>query len=99
MRFERAIMRALGDDEDGLTPPGSSQRLDFGESAYATTYNNQGHELWIGVDGLGWQMFFRAKDARRLAWFILWHWWIVGTWCGIKRRIYYWALHRDVTRR
>lgn len=98
MSIERRIMKLLGEDEDGLTPPGSSQSLRLGEAGYATTYNNQGHELWLGADGLGWHVFYKAKDARRLAWFILWTWWTIGTWCGLKRRIYYWALQRGIER-
>jgi hypothetical protein len=97
----RRIMKLLGDDEDGYAPPGTKQRLRFAQrkgfeaTYYATTDNNEGHELWLGVDGLGWQAHYRAAAARRLAWFILWDWWIVGTWCGLKRRLWYWALFRD----
>jgi hypothetical protein len=64
----------------------------------ATTYNNDGFELWIGYTHGGWLAHFRQSDARRLAWLILWDWWVVSTWCELKRRIWYWALRRRVER-
>jgi hypothetical protein len=94
------INRTLGDDWGGNhSPPGSDQRLEFGEidpgtgkpSNLATTYNNDGCEVWLWWAG-SWAAFYREKDARRLAWFILWDWWAVGTWFGLKRWIWYKAL-------
>ena len=92
------IHHKLGDEYGGSpSPPGSGQRLEFGEKDngkhvhYATTYNNDGFELWLGND-LGWNVFYRAEYARQLAWFILWTWWAKGTWFGLKRRIWYWSL-------
>jgi hypothetical protein len=35
---------------------------------------------------------FRTPDARRFAWWLLWKVWIVGTWCGLRRNLWYWAL-------
>jgi len=84
-------------------PPGAECRLVFGEPDddgepmhVATTYNNDGFELWIGYRNAGWQHHSRAEHARRLAWFILWDWWIVSTWFGLKRKIWYWALSHKI---
>jgi hypothetical protein len=98
------IYRNLADSWGGSeSPPGSNQVLEFGEldegkpMHTATTYNNDGHELWIAYTNWGkWQFHCRAEDARRLAWFILWTWWAKGTWFGLKRRLWYWALHIKV---
>lgn len=87
-----------GDPDVYCTSPGSECKLEFGEMDgdqpmfIATTYNNDGHELWIGYNKAGWCFHCRAKDARKLAWFILWNWWIVSTWCGIKRKMWFWSL-------
>jgi hypothetical protein len=56
------------------------------------TTGNDGFELWLGYPHK-WHAFYRSDHARRLAWFILWEWWIKGTWCGLKRNLWYWALH------
>lgn len=99
----RRIYNTLGDDCGGSpSPPGSACRLEFGEPGddgrpmdIATTDNNDGSDLWLGWRS-EWHVFYEAKHARRLAWFILWTWWVKGTWCGLKRRIWYWALHIEV---
>lgn len=83
-------------------PPGAECQFEFGEiddgkpMFTATTYNNDGYELWIAYSHGGWLCHFKQKDARHLAKLILWDWWVVSTWCGLKRRIWYWALHESV---
>lgn len=100
------IYNQLGEDiqHHGGTPypPGSTCRLEFGEPDddgrpmnIATTDNNDGFDLWLGYRH-EWHVFYPAAEARRLAWFILWTWWIKGTWCGLKRKIWYGALHIKV---
>ena len=113
VRLARWLFHALADDEwmDGgakTSPPGSAQRLEFGEldgdklnpagmrpMYIADTGPNDGSELWLGTHDK-WYVFYRAEDARRLAWFILWTWWAKSTWFGLKRRLWYWALHTDL---
>src|SRR5512139_3216821 len=91
------IHRRLGDhylDEQQNDPPGVAASLDFGPidddgkpMHIARTYCNDGFELWLGYR-TKWLAHYRAEDARRLAWFILWTWWVKGTWCGLKRWIW-----------
>ena len=87
-----------GNPAEYCTPPGSEVWREFGEldgdkpMYLATTYNNDGHEIWIAYNGGRWLCHFRASDARQLAKIILWDWWIVSTWCGFKRKIWYWSL-------
>lgn len=89
------VFRNLSGDRDiYCTPPGAECRLDFGEDGtedLATTYNNDGFELWLGNPGK-WYTHYSAKQARRLAFFILWKWWTRATWFGLKRRLWYWGL-------
>lgn len=99
-KIARFVYYALGDTYGGSpSPPGSTCRLEFGEAdddgrlmEIATTDNNDGFDLWLGWRS-EWHVFYKAKHARQLALFILWTWWIKGTWCGLKRKIWYWGLH------
>lgn len=34
----------------------------------------------------------RADIALKLAWFLLWDWWILATWCNWKLRLWRWCL-------
>lgn len=104
LRLAKWIHNKLGDDWGGSqAPPGVNAELDFGEidngrpMYVARTYPNDGSDLWLGTPN-NWHVFYRAQDARRLAWFILWDWWVVGTWFGLKRKIWYWALRIIVDR-
>ena len=96
-RLYNWIYERLGDGSDtiGKHPPGTDQKFRWGEDDgsdfMVTTYNNDGFELWFSWCNK-WVMFMKAKEARRLAWFILWTWWGKGTWFGLKRFIWYWAL-------
>ena len=58
---------------------------------------NDGFEISIGRPDEWWGSI-RRKNARRLAWFILWDWWIWGEWFGLRRTIWYWLLHRRCER-
>ena len=99
-KLVRWLYYKLGDDHGGnSSAPGSAGRLEFGElgddgrmSQIATVTDS---ELWLGYRWK-WHVFYEAKHARRLAWFILWTWWTKGTWCGLKRKIWRWALHLEV---
>lgn len=100
------IYHKLGPDWGGTpSPPGSECELDFGEldgnkdnpasmrpMYVARTYADDGRTLWLGTH-VKWHLFYGDEHARRLAWFILWDWWAKATWFGLKRKIWYWALH------
>ena len=101
--LERRIMRLLESDKMDGAPPGDWLSMDFGEMDgdehihYART-SNDGGEIWLGSPGTGWHVFYRMPDALTLARFILWDWWVVATWCGLRRKIWYFFLHREVAR-
>jgi hypothetical protein len=96
------VYRNLADEWGGSeSPPGVNAKLDFGDldngrpMHIARTYCNDGHDLWLGTPNQ-WYVFYEAKYARRLAWFILWEWWAKGTWFGLKSKLWFWALHIKV---
>jgi hypothetical protein len=100
-KFWNWIYKTLGEGETNDRPPGSTQNLKFNivkgkckaadDYEIATTDCNDGFELWLG-NLYEWHAFYNAKDARRLAWFILWTWWAKGTWFGLKRWLWYKSL-------
>lgn len=100
------IYRHLADEwGGGEAPPGSAQKLEFGEidgdrpMHVAVTYCNDGHDIWLAYNHGGkWLAHYDDEYARRLAWFILWDWWAISTWFGLKRKLWYWALHDKVVR-
>ena len=103
-RLDRFVMRVVGGGDLRESPPGDRLSIDFGEidgnrQMYYARTDNDGFEIWLGSPGVGWKAFYRMPDALTLARFILWDWWIVATWCGLRRKIWYSSLHRVVTRR
>lgn len=83
-------------------PPGSRSELHFGRdhcnkqpTKIAATYSNDGFDVMLGYPD-EWRYSLRAGEARRFAWWVLWDWWVVSTWCGIKRTLYYWGLDRHI---
>ncbi len=61
---------------------------------YVARIGNDGFELWIGT-GAYWDFFMPIKQARRLAWWLLWMR-IRWEWFGLRRWLWYQALHRIV---
>jgi hypothetical protein len=102
-KLENAAMQWLGSNKMDGAPPGDWLSMDFGDMDgdkrmhYART-SNDGFEIWFGSPGVGWKAFYRMPDALTLARFILWDWWIVSTWCGLRRKIWYHLLHRRVVK-
>lgn len=100
-----AIYERLGEDWGGFpNPPGDHLGIDLpmGDSTnprdrYVVRTNNDGFELWIGYPDK-WLWHCSAHEARKVAWFVLWRWWGVGTWFGLRRKLWYWALRQRVKR-
>ncbi len=95
----RAILNALGDDFCGnKAPPGQQVRLEKPLSGvYVADYHDDGGTLWIGYSS-EYLVHMSIGESLRLARFILCQFWIRATWCGLKRRIWFWALRRDIAR-
>jgi hypothetical protein len=47
--------------------------------------------LWLGTSD-EWMCHMSRTDARRLAWFILFRWWLCAEWCGLRRWLFYKSL-------
>ena len=99
------LLGQRGPFHDGMPqPPGDSLSLNFGEkntrpggdgrSLYVASVTNDGFDFFIG-NREQWFFHCRAPEARQLAWFILWDWWLKSTWLGLKRKAWYWALHQQ----
>lgn len=102
-KLDHAIMRIFGGGDMRESPPGDWLSFNFGmmdgdEHIHYARTSNDGFEIWLGSPGVGWKAFYRMPDALALARFILWDWWIVATWCGLRRKIWYFFLHRVVAR-
>lgn len=69
-----------------------------------TQFLNDAFEIWIGethTDGdakdEGWKFSCRTENFRKMALWYLWYWaW--GEWFGLRRKLYYWDLHRRVSK-
>ena len=101
LSIEDRLYHLLSDHAYGNdNPPGTRARFEFKHGSWpeiATTYNDDGALMWIGT-GSEWHTNFNQKDARRLAWFILWNWWAKGQWFGLRRWAWYKLLHRRIAR-
>lgn len=65
--------------------------------AYVIASNNDGFELWFGT-AHKWYHHMRSADVHILLRYIIWEWFAKARWFGLRRPIYYWALHRHVER-
>ena len=99
MSIEDKLAHLLSDQWCGNDyPPGSEKQILFTESwPDIANIHNDGSELWIGTMH-EWHTHMNRHDAHRLAWFILWTWWIRGEWLGLKRMLWYKLLFRRVRR-
>jgi hypothetical protein len=96
LRLSNWIYEHLGDRWCGsAVPPGDHRNLPFGHKMVAYVFDDGG---WLHIGWRDEMMANRitAADARKVAVFILWDWWALGTWFGLKRKLWYWALHRKV---
>jgi hypothetical protein len=45
-----------------------------------------------------WLFHCSTREARRIARYVLWDWWALTEWFGLRRWVYYRALHAEVER-
>lgn len=76
------------------TVPGDQIKMyaDDRGASMVFSFQEDGGQFWIGYPDK-WLTSMRARLAVRVALWILWRYWIIGTWCGLRRRIYFRALH------
>lgn len=98
-------MKKFGDD--GYPPEAGTVRYTFDgnklrqiDSGSGLDYrvfasNNDGFELWFGT-GNEWEWSLESSEVRLLTKYIIWNWWVKSRWLGIRRPLYYWALHKHI---
>ena len=68
---------------------------------YAARFGNDAFEIWVAEQSIErgekqderWVFHCRATTFRKIAFWYLWRWaW--GEWFSLRRRLYYWDLHR-----
>lgn len=97
--FEAWLYDALGDEWCGTTGPPANHLVLYVDDQhmrdlkYVFSTVNDGFELGIGYPSQ-WLCILRKEVCLKLAWFILWRWWIRGTWFGLKPLTWYWLLNR-----
>lgn len=81
----------------GEHPPGDHETTYFKDPSWpeVACWLNDGSELWLGTKH-DWHTHMIRKNARQLAFFIIWS--DVKIWFGLRRKIWYWALHKKVNR-
>jgi hypothetical protein len=95
--LETRLYQTLGRFDGYYTrPPGADLGIDLPDGLIARTLND-GFELWVGTPDR-WLWFCRTSTALRLARFAILNWWILGTWCGLRRWLWYKLLTRQCNR-
>ena len=101
--LEERLYDVLGQDWCGTIGPPANRLVlyakdtHFADLTYVFSTLNDGFEIGIGYPH-EWFCILRKDVALRGAWFIIWTWWIRGTWCGLRTAIWYWLLDRRVNR-
>lgn len=57
--------------------------------------NNDGFELWMGWNN-SWYYHLNQSEVWALFKWIAIEWYLKARWLGLRRPLYYWALHRHV---
>jgi len=75
---------------------GSGHEVERGSrDAYVIASNNDGFELWFGTPQ-NWYHHMNQREVRLLTKYLLWDWYVKARWLGLRRPIYYWALHKHL---
>jgi hypothetical protein len=99
-------MDAVGTEYGGTHSPPEARTLYYWngrevprgtDEAYVIAANNDGTELWIGTPHQ-WYHHMGSPDVRLLLRWLIVDWYIKARWLGLRRPIYYWALHRELAR-
>ena len=89
------VMNAVGSN-DGLPPEANTLRFTDREGCEkVVASNNDGFEVWLGSPDR-WAAHYRAEDIAKITRWLIVEWYIKARWLGLRRPIYYWALHRYV---
>jgi hypothetical protein len=92
-------MALVGSDWGGNDSPpfAKTLRYKWADTERVFASNNDGMELWFGyVDK--WEWHIGNNEVKALTKWLIWDWWIKARWLGLRRPIYYWALHSVVAK-
>ncbi len=96
--LEALLFDLLGSSACGNTvAPCDWMALDggLGPSAPYVQISEDGSSLWIGTAN-EWHLSMSRTEARKLALWVVFRWWIVGEWFGLRRWLWFRLLHRRV---
>jgi hypothetical protein len=98
--WQHAVMALTGTEWGGnYDPPNAgTTRYPWADTERVFAALNDGTELWFGYSD-HWEWHIGGSEVRRLTRFLIWDWWIKARWLGLRRPIYYKALHSSVNRR
>lgn len=98
--WQHAVMALVGSEWGGnYDPPNAgTESYPWADTKRVFAALNDGTELWFGYSDR-WEWHIGSAEVRRLTRFLIWDWWIKARWLGLRRPIYYKALHSSVNRR
>jgi hypothetical protein len=78
---------------------GTDRGMETGVEYHVVAFQNDASEIWICekfVNGKErWRYSCSASTFRKMAFWYLWRW-IWGEWFGLRRKLFYWFLRRDM---
>jgi len=74
--------------------------MSTGIKTFSLSFTNDAFDvgMWVKFiddDNGEWAFIMAAEDFRKIAIWYLWRW-IVGEWFGLRRKLFYWKLKRDL---
>lgn len=96
------LVRALQTrDEAGRSwPPGANRARRWPEpdgSEVTLVAQGDAFDLYLGTPGRMYNFSLTPRTAVRLGLWLV-RWWVMVTWCGMKLRLWTWALSRQLER-
>lgn len=88
------IKRLIEGTTERPRPPGGSEitrNIDVDGSEFTLVSNGDTFDIYYGrsiINGFS----IEESLGRKVAKWILWDWWVKATWCGMKLRLWRWAL-------
>lgn len=97
--WQHVVMALTGTDWGGdYAPPfAKTYRYKWADTERVFANNNDGMELWFGYHDK-WEWHIGNNEVKALTKWLIWDWWIKARWLGLRRPIYYWALHSGLHR-
>jgi hypothetical protein len=90
LRVNRAVASF---DGPAVRPPGGGLAARFVEPGFEMTVVHRGDAVDVYYGARSITAFSMSPGtALRLAWFIVWRWWALATWCGLKSSLWRWSI-------